>query len=397
MNKALIIPKKSKYIKILPFNTREYLVKQTYYNRQVKINLNTLEILNLVDGKRNINEIVTLINNNKYVDNNIIYNLLFNKLAKFGIIENENLVIEKQGKPNYLKLSTTLLTKNNIKPIIKFFSPLFSKSLFYPFLLLNALIVTITLFFNDNLLLDSIDNLTFFQWLVNILMTGFILFFHEFGHASSCYKYGAKFGEIGCGFYLFIPVMFADVSDIWQLKPKERVIVNLSGIYIELILGSILSILFLVTHNAEYLVLDTIILLSVITNLNPFLRYDGYWVLSDLINVPNLRKESNKIFLSLFKRNVRREYNTVNYVFLAIYGLISNILIFLVIASLFISDPYGIIHFPVNLYNYIVNLTTSAITFRLSNTFNFILPIIFYTIILKMLYSFILRILAKYN
>ncbi len=77
------------------------------------------------------------------------------------------------------------------------------------------------------------------------LITGI---FHEFGHVTATEYYGAKQGGIGFGFYLLSPVYFADVTDIWKLKPKQRIIVNVSGVYFEIIICSILMIIGYTLH-----------------------------------------------------------------------------------------------------------------------------------------------------
>lgn len=391
MSLKLLIPKKSTHIEVYPFNNNEYIIKQTFYGHQININRKTFDVLELVDGKRSIQDILLLLNNTNGISEEIIYSLLYEKLGKYGIIEVENINVEKRVKPDYLKLSFTLLKKEWIKPIAKILSPLFLKSIFYPILLISLIIVFGVLFFNFKSLIIALDNLSLYQWLTYIILSGIILFFHEFGHASSCYKHGAEYGEIGFGFYLFIPTMFADVSDIWRLKPNKRIIVNLSGIYIELILGSIFSILFLLSNNSLFLILSSIISLTVITNLNPFLRYDGYWILSDLIGVPNLRKESNKKLSSIFKKEFERKNLYTKDIFLALYGLISNFIIVFILFSIILNDPYGLLFFPKNLFNYIENLLNGTLYFTLSDIYKFILPFIFYYILIKFLFSLIMK------
>ena len=54
---------------------------------------------------------------------------------------------------------------------------------------------------------------------------------HEIGHATATSFFGASHGGIGGGFYLFSPVYFADVTDIWRLKKWQRIVVNVAGVY----------------------------------------------------------------------------------------------------------------------------------------------------------------------
>ena len=81
--------------------------------------------------------------------------------------------------------------------------------------------------------------------------------FHEFGHVTATEYFGAKQDGIGGGFYLFSPVYFADVTDIWKLKPNQRIIVNLAGIYFELLICTIYIILAL-SFNFKFLIMSFI-------------------------------------------------------------------------------------------------------------------------------------------
>ncbi len=93
------IPIKSKHIEIYPFNKDEYIIKQTVYGHQINVNKDTLEVLELVDGRRNLKKIVELLDNAVGVTPKALDYLLFGQLAKYGIIEVENVNIERKGKP----------------------------------------------------------------------------------------------------------------------------------------------------------------------------------------------------------------------------------------------------------------------------------------------------------
>ncbi len=135
-------------------------------------------------------------------------------------------------------------------------------------------------------------DLTQLNWLYFGLLGFISVTFHEFDHASSAKYFGAKHGGIGGGFYLFTPVYFADVSDIWKLSRFKRIIVNLSGIYFESIMSCVYIVFGLVANMEMFVIIGTFIFLHSLWNLNPFLRNDGYWVLSDGLNYPNLSKNS---------------------------------------------------------------------------------------------------------
>ncbi|MBT34532.1 MAG: hypothetical protein CMO01_33130 [Thalassobius sp.] len=132
-----------------------------------------------------------------------------------------------------------------------------------------------------------------------------VLFFHEMGHAAASYMYGVKPKNIGFGFYLALPVLYADITGVWKLNRWKRTIINLGGIYMQLLINTVIFyVLRYLTDSTVIEVLMYIIILNmgtVVINLNPFFRFDGYWIYSDLFNLPNLRKQSNVYLLKAIK------------------------------------------------------------------------------------------------
>jgi len=126
------------------------------------------------------------------------------------------------------------------------------------------------------------------DWILLILINVGALFFHELGHSSACARYGCTHGNLGAGLYFIYPVFFADVSDTWTLPRMQRVIVDSAGIYFHLVFGSVCYLLWLTFHAPIFILTVYSILTAVVLNLNPFLRFDGYWIFSDLLGIPNL-------------------------------------------------------------------------------------------------------------
>jgi putative peptide zinc metalloprotease protein len=124
------------------------------------------------------------------------------------------------------------------------------------------------------------------------------IFCHELGHASAATRFGVAPKAIGFGFYLLFPVFFADVTNVWTLGKRPRIMINLAGVYLQLLFCVLLiGVFYLLPAGQEtgrHLV-GTIISMNVVVvlySLNPFLRNDGYWVYSDLFDVPNLMSRS---------------------------------------------------------------------------------------------------------
>ena len=127
-------------------------------------------------------------------------------------------------------------------------------------------------------------------------------FFHELGHASACKYFGVRHGGIGFGLYLNFPVLYTDVTEVWKLGRIQRCVVNMAGVYFQcyLLIGLLAAFLFTGNEILRYLIL--IINLGFLMTLNPFFKFDGYWIASDLLGVPNLRDRSKELLGYWYKR-----------------------------------------------------------------------------------------------
>jgi putative peptide zinc metalloprotease protein len=125
------------------------------------------------------------------------------------------------------------------------------------------------------------------------MITVFALFvasaaFHELGHAAGCRYGGARPGRIGAGIYLFWPSFFTNVTDSYRLGRAGRLRTDLGGLYFNLISILALAGLYVATGSEILLLAIAAIHLQMLEQLLPFARFDGYWILSDLIGVPDL-------------------------------------------------------------------------------------------------------------
>jgi putative peptide zinc metalloprotease protein len=127
---------------------------------------------------------------------------------------------------------------------------------------------------------------------VVLLATFISVLIHEFGHASAVARYGGTPGGIGAGLYIFMPVLYADVSHVWTFKQKHRVVVDLGGIYFQQIVFAVLALPALLLHSASLRLACISIDAMTIVSINPVFRFDGYWVLVDWLGVPNLHRQA---------------------------------------------------------------------------------------------------------
>jgi putative peptide zinc metalloprotease protein len=112
--------------------------------------------------------------------------------------------------------------------------------------------------------------------------------FHECGHAAGCRYGGARPGRIGVGIYLVWPSFFTDVTDSYRLGRAGRLRTDLGGVYFNLIFMLGLAACYAVTANQVLLLTIAITHVEMLEQLLPFVRFDGYFILSDLIGVPDL-------------------------------------------------------------------------------------------------------------
>jgi putative peptide zinc metalloprotease protein len=143
------------------------------------------------------------------------------------------------------------------------------------------------------------------NWLYLAIALGVTKIIHEFGHGLSCKYYGGECHEMGVMVLVFTPCLYCDVSDSWMLPDKwKRAAIGAAGMYVEVILAAIATYLWWNSHPGVFnqLCLDVMFVSSVSTilfNANPLLRYDGYYILSDVLEIPNLRQKANTILSRL--------------------------------------------------------------------------------------------------
>jgi putative peptide zinc metalloprotease protein len=144
----------------------------------------------------------------------------------------------------------------------------------------------------------------FFGWpnLIYLYLTiGAMKILHELGHGMTCRHFGGECHEIGVILLVFSPTLYCDVSDSWMLKNKwERIAIGAAGMWVESVLSSLALFAWWFTHPGllHHLCLNVFFISSVTTvlfNANPLMRYDGYYMLSDFLEIPNLAEKARKL------------------------------------------------------------------------------------------------------
>jgi putative peptide zinc metalloprotease protein len=139
------------------------------------------------------------------------------------------------------------------------------------------------------------------NWIYMAITMGVVKILHEFGHGLSCKHFGGECHEIGVMFLVFTPCLYCNVSDSWMLPNKyARAFIGASGMYVEAVLASIATFIWWFSEPGllNQLSLSVMFICSVSTilfNGNPLLRFDGYYILMDLAEIPNLRQKSTEV------------------------------------------------------------------------------------------------------
>jgi hypothetical protein len=196
-------------------------------------------------------------------------------------------------------------------------------------------------------------------------------FFHELGHCAAVAAFGARVRRIGFGIYWLSPALFSDVSAAWTLTRRQRVAVDCGGVYFQLLVCACYALAAaFITSPATQLALQIAIvanLVAVISALNPILKYDGYWIISDAMSIPNLRRQSEQTLRNL-TRNLFAKRNRKIAVgpasrFLLGYGVLSllysAVLLFL-FAIVIRQNAVQAIHFPKEAWTFFVTGLSSG-------------------------------------
>ena len=187
-------------------------------------------------------------------------------------------------------------------PLLKHLSP-WVGWLFRPAMMIACLT---TLFFAAMVVIfasvQQTPDLPSIKWLLSPAgIAGMLLVFicvkiiHELGHAIAAMNYGANCKQIGVMLLFFMPTLYCDVSAAWRLESRtQRIVISAAGVYVELMICLLAAISWAlssqgIVNTISFQLMALCGISTVLINGNPLMRYDGYYVLSDLLNRPNLK------------------------------------------------------------------------------------------------------------
>ena len=147
----------------------------------------------------------------------------------------------------------------------------------------------------------------FFYYFISLV---FVKSFHELGHAFTAKRYGCKVPTMGVALLVLFPVLYTDTTDSWKLKSKyQRLRIVLAGMKVEIYLALIATFLWSFTpegilKSILFTTATTSWISSLLINISPFLRFDGYYALSDWSDSKNLQPRSFAIAKWFIRKNI---------------------------------------------------------------------------------------------
>jgi len=294
-------------------------------NKYYKIGWLEFECLSRFQGVESVNQLVqkvraetTLLPDGEMV-NGLVHFLITHNLVY--ATANESLdhfqsQREKTKRPWWSKLLHSYLfftlplfrPETFLKKTYPIISPLFTRPFMIGvFLLLGyGIILSIQRF--DEIASTFVNYLTIEGVVLFVGATIVVKIIHELGHAYTATRYNVPVTTIGLAFIVLYPILYTETTNAWKLKNRHnRLVIAAGGMMAELALASVTLILWHILppgigQSLCFMIAIVSMLASLLVNLNPLMKFDGYYLFSDLVGVDNLQDRS----FAFFKWKIRR-------------------------------------------------------------------------------------------
>jgi hypothetical protein len=238
--------------------------------------------------------------------------LLAAKLAPLGIVMPRGAEIatfepesERARSPLQLAAQTPVLGPRAIEPIARLLHPLFNNLVVLA--LFSAILGAHVWLFTSGDIWSGVTQMLFNPGLVlaviAIVLASDVV--HEFGHATALRHGGGRARGMGFGMYLIYPALYTDVTDAYRLGRAARVRTDLGGVYFQALFALALIVLSVVLGAPCLMVAVFLIDLEIARQFIPVVRLDGYWLLTDLLGIPDAFTEIRAALVRLARRGGR--------------------------------------------------------------------------------------------
>lgn len=319
-------------------------------NRRILVSARMAELVGLIDGVSTTEQIAARLADKwgSRVSASQVDQVISATLVTTGIVHRPRVLnqpIERRW-PDLLghSLKLTLIPSRIVRRITPWLEPIYC----WPVVVIGLMAIMVSRFILYANILDVKEMAgTPDQYLYVFLVIFLTVIIHEFGHAAAVGKWGGRPGDIGLTLYFLFPALFTDTSDSWRFGRWQRAAVDAGGAYFQLLSSLVLVVVYLINHSPIALLacvaMDSLLALS----LNPFFKFDGYWVVSDILGVPNLHKNSlrqlGSLCLRVFSKGSSRQtaerMNRWTEVLLSLYGAL--LLLFITVVT-YLTFTYGV-------------------------------------------------------
>ena len=247
---------------------------------------------NCIDGRRTIAEVAEQVSADlgRHLEPSGLAYLIEAKLRPLGVVAGDEGASPANAPAPLLSLGLrcTLIPPRVVGFVAKILAPLFFPPVVIA-VLLGFLVIDVVLFAHHSLtgsLVSVLDHPGLLVGTIGIVVVAML--FHELGHAAACSYGGGRPGRVGMGVYTLLPAFFTNVNDSYRLSRAARLRVDLGGIYFNAIFVLASGTFAWRTGSAVALAVTGLVLLGMLQQLLPLGRLDGYFVVSDLVGVPDL-------------------------------------------------------------------------------------------------------------
>ena len=308
-------------------NKAYYVISIETTNQHIKISTDTYVFLQMFNGVLNVSDVRDKFNaeSESHFSQEACISVIKNLADKSFFQTNNHLEYDHINRNiDNLREEVTSMKWSNF---LFFQQPLCSPNSFlkktFPFvsLLFNWFAVAIYLLLFVASIWMLIPNLEKFNDDINGIISSNNIFwifvvvimskvFHELAHGYTCIKYQKQVTTFGVMFLVFTPLPFVDVSSVWSLPSKfRRICVASAGMISDTLMGALALIIWTQTSDGliNSIAFNTIFITFISTlffNLNPLVRFDGYHILSDLLEISNLQSKSQKVINYVWDRHV---------------------------------------------------------------------------------------------
>jgi putative peptide zinc metalloprotease protein len=305
--------------------THKWIVNEPFSNLYYYLSDKERDVANLLDGTKTLDEITSIIQRRWFAGSECRFWLeqLLRRFSHWNLMRAEKIRPAEAYKATNSKWSAyTSLLKNPLAiriPLLRLRArprllQYLAYCVFHPILATLGCIAFVLICFGviqgmlhePERLFYDVRQLRGDRWFGLLAALILVKSMHEFGHYLACLRWNVACQEMGMLLLCFSPCFYCDTTDAWKLPSRwQRAAIGAAGIYIELWISVFAGLVYLNTNSSFPHTLAASVWLmctlgTLLLNGNPCFRYDGYYILSDLIHTPNLSHQSSKALWAVF-------------------------------------------------------------------------------------------------